>query len=93
MNADCHELLLLAYGWIHVVVGLVGLIRAILGWGYDLAVYYCSVLGQLEENLVAVNIDGLDSELIALFQLQWCAGGDRHLILGIYQDLLKLLAG
>ena len=93
MNADGHELLLLAYGWILVVVCLVGLSRAILGWGYDLAVYYCSVLGQLEENLVAVNIDGLDSELIALFQLQWCAGGDRHLILGIYQDLLKLLAG
>ena len=73
MNADGHELLLLAYGWILVVVCLVGLIRSVLGRGYDLAVYYCSVLGQLEVDLVSINIDGLDGELIALTQLQWCA--------------------
>jgi len=76
-----------------VVVGLILHASAILGWGYDLAVYYSAVLGQLQENLVAVDINGLDSQLVALFQLEGRAGGDGHLIVVVYQDLEKLLVG
>ncbi|VVB70999.1 Uncharacterised protein [uncultured archaeon] len=93
MNSNSHELLLVAYDWILVVVGLVGHGCAILGWGYDLGVNYGAVLGELEVNLVAVNVDGLDSELVALFQLQGCAGSDGLLSVVINEDLLELLAG
>ena len=47
------------------------MVRVILGRGYDLAVYNGAILGELEVNLVAVDINGLDSQLIALFHLEW----------------------
>ena len=50
------------------------MVASVLGWGYDLAVYDCAILGQLEVDLVAVNVDGLDGKLVAFFQLQRCAG-------------------
>ena len=76
-----------------VVVGLVLHASAILGWGYDLAVYYRAVLGELEVNLVTIDINGLDSQLVALFHLEGCAGGDGHLVIIVHQDLEKLLIG
>ena len=48
-------------------------------------------LVELEVDLVAVDINGLDSQLIALFQLEWCAGGDGHLVVIIYQNAFELL--
>jgi len=38
-----------------------------------------SILEQIEGDVVAVYVDRPDGELIALFQLQWCAGGDGYL--------------
>ena len=46
-----------------VVVGLVLHSGVIGGRGYDLAVYNGSVLGELEVDLVAIDIDGLDGQL------------------------------
>jgi len=76
-----------------VVVGLVLHICVIGGGGYDLAVYYSAILGELEVNLVTVDINGLDSQLVALFHLEGCAGGDGHLVIIVHQDLEKLLVG
>ena len=76
-----------------VVVGLVLHIRVIGGGRYDLAVYYSAILGELEVNLVTVDINGLDSQLVALFHLEGCAGGDGHLVIIVHQDLEKLLVG
>ena len=47
------------------------MVASILGRGYDLAVYYGAILGELEVDLVAVDINGLDGQLVAFFQLQW----------------------
>jgi len=43
--------------------------------------------------LFAVNVNGLDGQLVALFQLQGCAGRDCPLGVVIDQNLLELLAG
>ncbi len=69
------------------------MVGVILGWGYDLAVNYSSVLGQLEVDLVAVDIYGLDGQLVALLQLERCARGDGHLGVVVHQDLEELLVG
>ncbi len=76
-----------------VVVGLVLHCGAIFGWGDDLAVHNSSVLGELEIDLVTIDIDGCNGQLIALFHSQRCAGGDRSLIVVVHQDLEKLLIG
>ena len=59
-----------------VVVGLVGHGRAIAGGLNDLLADDISVLAQRDEDLVAVNVYGLDGQLVALFQLEGRAGGD-----------------
>ena len=41
-----------------VVVGLVLHSSVVSGWGDDLAVHNCSVLGELEVDLVTIDIDG-----------------------------------
>jgi len=73
-----------------VVVCLVRHRGLILGRGYDLAIYYRAILGELEVYLVAIDINGLDAELIALFQLERCARGNGHLIVVVHQYFQKL---
>ncbi len=89
MSCDGHELLLIAYLRILVVVSLVGHGRAGLGRGYDLDVYYRAILGELEIDLVAVDINGLDSQLIAFLKLEGCARGDSFLGIVINKDPLN----
>ncbi|VVB68126.1 Uncharacterised protein [uncultured archaeon] len=93
MNGDGHKPLLVAYLRILVAVGLVSNGCRFLGRLYAFIVYDSAVLGQLQVNFIAINIDGLYGELIAIFQLQGIIGCDGHISVIIDQDLQKLSSG
>ncbi|VVB70381.1 Uncharacterised protein [uncultured archaeon] len=93
MNGDGHKPLLVACLRILVVVGLVSNGCRFLGRLYTFIVYDSAVLGQLQVNFIAVNVDRLYGKLIALFQLQGIIGCDGHISVIIDQDLQKLSFG
>ena len=67
-----------------IVVRLVSHFGVIDGRLNYCAVNDLSVLGQLEVGLVALDIDRLDGQLVALFELEWVGRGDG--LLGVVID-------
>ncbi len=74
-----------------VGVGLVLHGRAVLGGLNHSGVDDCAVLHQLDVDLVAVEVDGLDRQLVVLLKLQRRAGGEGPLLIVVEEHPAELL--